>query len=195
MTHYALRFGFKASNNKAKYEALLAELRLASELGVKQLCIFRDSQLVINHVTEEYQAQDGSMSAYLAKVKKLLDDFIGYEIIQIHHIKNTKVDSLVQLASSFYIDLGRSILVEFLVSIEEYSLEVFPIGSEPTWMDPICDYLAHGVLPEDKAEAQRVQCRSSRYLIINKKLYKRGFSLPYLRCLTPNEADYVLCKC
>lgn len=59
-------------------------------------------------------------------------------------------------------------------------------------MDPISDYLAHGVLPEDKAEARRVRYRSSRYLIINNKLYKRGFSLPYLRCLTPDEANYVL---
>ncbi|KAM2614280.1 hypothetical protein TB2_028922 [Malus domestica] len=32
---YALRFKFKASNNKAEYEALLADLRLAKHLGVK----------------------------------------------------------------------------------------------------------------------------------------------------------------
>ncbi|CAL8167597.1 unnamed protein product [Prunus armeniaca] len=134
------------------------------------------------------------MSAYLAKAKKLLDDFIGYEIIQIPQLENAKADSLARLASSIDIDLGRSIPVEFLEkpSIEEDHVEVFPISSEPTWMDPIHDYLTHGVLPEDKAEARRVWYKSSRYLIINNKLYKRGFSLPYLRCLTPDEANYVL---
>ena len=30
--HYALRFGFKASNNEVEYEALIAGLRLAKEL-------------------------------------------------------------------------------------------------------------------------------------------------------------------
>ncbi|CAL2256615.1 unnamed protein product [Prunus armeniaca] len=55
-TQYALWFGFKASNNEAGYEALLAGLCLAFELGVKQLSIFSGSQLAVNHVTEEYQA-------------------------------------------------------------------------------------------------------------------------------------------
>ncbi|KAM1241008.1 hypothetical protein ACFX2J_046256 [Malus domestica] len=45
---YALRFKFKASNNEAEYEALLAGLRLAKHLGVKRIDIFSDSQLVVN---------------------------------------------------------------------------------------------------------------------------------------------------
>ena len=32
----------------------------------------------------------------------------------------------------------------------------------------------------------------SRYVLIDEVLYKRGFSQPYLRCLTPDEANYVL---
>ena len=38
-----LRFSFKASNNKAEYEALLAWLRLAKELKVGYLQICNDS--------------------------------------------------------------------------------------------------------------------------------------------------------
>ena len=33
--HCALRFGFKASNNKADYEALIAGLELAKEMKVE----------------------------------------------------------------------------------------------------------------------------------------------------------------
>ena len=47
--HCALRFGFKASNNEAEYEALITGLRLAKELD-----IYNDSQLVICQVTNEY---------------------------------------------------------------------------------------------------------------------------------------------
>ena len=41
--HYAIRFGFKASNNEAEYEALIASLHLARELQVRNVKIFSDS--------------------------------------------------------------------------------------------------------------------------------------------------------
>ncbi|CAL2229571.1 unnamed protein product [Prunus armeniaca] len=40
---YALHFKFHASNNVAEYKALLASLRLAKEMGAKQIQIFSDS--------------------------------------------------------------------------------------------------------------------------------------------------------
>ncbi|KAM2034557.1 hypothetical protein ACFXTH_037634 [Malus domestica] len=63
---YALRFKFKASNNEAEYEALIAGLRLAKHLGVKRIDIFSDSQLVVNQVTNNFEDKDSSMAAYLA---------------------------------------------------------------------------------------------------------------------------------
>ena len=41
--HCALRFGFKASNNEAEYEALIARLNLAKEMKVESLKIYSDS--------------------------------------------------------------------------------------------------------------------------------------------------------
>lgn len=49
-----LRFKFKACNNEAEYEALIAGLRLAKELMVEQIQIFNDSQLVVCQVNSEY---------------------------------------------------------------------------------------------------------------------------------------------
>jgi len=43
-----IRLGFKASNNEAEYEALIAGLQKAQTLGAKQLQVFGDSQLVSN---------------------------------------------------------------------------------------------------------------------------------------------------
>ncbi|GJR00158.1 reverse transcriptase domain-containing protein [Tanacetum coccineum] len=45
---YAFRFEFKTTNNEAKYEALLAGLRIAVEMKIQELAIFVDSQLVAN---------------------------------------------------------------------------------------------------------------------------------------------------
>ncbi|GKG13814.1 reverse transcriptase domain-containing protein [Tanacetum coccineum] len=47
---YALRFEFTATNNKAKYEALIAGLRIAARMGVRNLEANVDSCLVANHV-------------------------------------------------------------------------------------------------------------------------------------------------
>nr|GEZ42770.1 reverse transcriptase domain-containing protein [Tanacetum cinerariifolium]GEZ51154.1 reverse transcriptase domain-containing protein [Tanacetum cinerariifolium] len=45
---YALRFKFETTNNEAKYEALLAGLRIAEEMEIKNLVIDIVSQLVVN---------------------------------------------------------------------------------------------------------------------------------------------------
>ena len=50
----ALKFGFKASNNEAEYEALLAGLELAKEIKVESLDIFSDSQLIVCQINDEY---------------------------------------------------------------------------------------------------------------------------------------------
>ncbi|GFS37316.1 hypothetical protein Acr_00g0051350 [Actinidia rufa] len=66
---YAIRMGFKATNNEAEYEALLAGLRVAVELGAQSLEIFSDSQLVVNQVQRDYLAKDARMMAYLGEIE------------------------------------------------------------------------------------------------------------------------------
>ncbi|KAM2239389.1 hypothetical protein ACFXTI_008947 [Malus domestica] len=48
MLEQAITLGFKVSNNEAKYEALLAGLRMAKDLAVKKFIIHSDSQLITN---------------------------------------------------------------------------------------------------------------------------------------------------
>ena len=59
-------------------------------------------------------------------------------------------------------------------------------------MNPIISYLKDGSLLEGKDEAKRLRVWLARYVILNDVLYKRGFSQPYLRCLSLDEANYVL---
>ena len=70
--------------------------------------------------------------------------------------------------------------------------EVNPVHTEISWMTPIISYLQGGILPDDRHEARRLKVRSSRFLMLQGILYKRSFSLPYLRCLAPDEAKYVM---
>ena len=59
-------------------------------------------------------------------------------------------------------------------------------------MTPIISYLKDVKLPKGKDEAKKLKVKSARYLLMDEVLYKRGFSQPYLRCLAPEEANYIL---
>ena len=59
-------------------------------------------------------------------------------------------------------------------------------------MTPIVSYLKDGKLLEGKDKARKLRVKSARYILMNEILYKKGFSQPYLRCLAPDEANYVL---
>jgi hypothetical protein len=48
------------------------------------------------------------------------------------------------------------------------------------------------MLPSDRHEARQLKVRASRFIILQGILYKKGFSLPYLRCLALVETEYVL---
>ncbi|GJZ09242.1 reverse transcriptase domain-containing protein [Tanacetum coccineum] len=77
---YALRFRFDAANNEAKYEALIAELRIAEQMAVKNLQGNVDSRLVANQVNGTYVAKEVDMIRYLEKkvlVEELKEKSIG----------------------------------------------------------------------------------------------------------------------
>ncbi|GJS94569.1 reverse transcriptase domain-containing protein [Tanacetum coccineum] len=55
---YALRLRFNATNNEGEYEALIAGLRIAKQIGVKNLQANVDSKLVANQVNGVYVAKE-----------------------------------------------------------------------------------------------------------------------------------------
>ena len=59
-------------------------------------------------------------------------------------------------------------------------------------MTPITFYLKDGILLDDKEAARKLKVQATRFILIKDVLYKKGFSRPYLRCLIPEEADYVM---
>ena len=59
-------------------------------------------------------------------------------------------------------------------------------------MTPIISYLQDGHLPQNTEEAKKIKKRAARFTILNDALYKRGFSMPYLKCVDEEEARYIL---
>ena len=191
---YALRFGFHTSNNESEYEAVIEGLNLVHSLEVDQLEVYSDSQLVVRHIEDTYEAKSGRMILYLRKVRDLLKKFVLVQVKHVPKAENSRSDALAKLATASQKDLSRSTPVEYLVepSIDLSDVVVAPVGSEPCWMDPIWDYIIDGSLPDDPKEAAKIRARSTMFTNHKGSLYKRGFFTPILKCIAGKDTEYVL---
>ena len=59
-------------------------------------------------------------------------------------------------------------------------------------MTPIVEYLETGVLPKDRNQAQKLMYQIPHYTIIDGRLYRRGYSMPLIRCITPENAKELM---
>ena len=53
---HSFRLGFKASNNEVEYEAFIAGLRTAFDMGARDVEVYSDSRLVVNQVQGSFEA-------------------------------------------------------------------------------------------------------------------------------------------
>src|SRR5215469_2033806 len=84
----ALRFQFPTTNNQAEYEALLAGMQTARDIGAQKLKVHTDSQLVCNQVLGKFQVHDETLQCYLQHVKDLASGFAEFDIVHIPRTDN-----------------------------------------------------------------------------------------------------------
>jgi ribonuclease HI len=97
---YMVHLDFKATNNMAEYEALLFGLSTTLSLGVRQLLVKGDSQLIIKQVKGDCSCSDPQLAAYLLHERKLENDFEVLDLQHIPHAENTVADDLSTKAST-----------------------------------------------------------------------------------------------
>nr|GEZ52961.1 reverse transcriptase domain-containing protein [Tanacetum cinerariifolium] len=124
---YALRFRFDATNNEAEYEALIACLRIAEQMG------------------------ELGMIKYLEKVKNLTSTFKEFSIKQVPMGENKKADALSKMTSTSFAHLSKQVLVD-----EKKVLAVVKEEGR-TWMTPIYEYLTEKILPEEKRKERAIR--------------------------------------
>ncbi|XP_075636794.1 uncharacterized protein LOC142609038 [Castanea sativa] len=194
---HSFRLGFKASNNEAEYEALLAGLRVVMDLGAKEVEVYSYSLLVVSQVQGNFEAKDPRMIEYLRLAKQMMGNFMTVKIERIARGQNRHADSLATLASSIINKVPWLIKMELVPepSIAARALILQVTEVEKCWMDPIIDFLSEDRAPEDEKEAAKVRRTFARYwLSVDQKLYSRSFEGPYLQCLHPSQAKELLAE-
>ncbi|XP_074323582.1 uncharacterized protein LOC141660495 [Apium graveolens] len=95
----SIHFGFKATNNDAEYEALIAGLKLALEMKVENLNVFSDSMLVVGHIKGGFQARGPRTDLYMRHAQELMGKFKEVNLEQIPRTQNADADALAKLGS------------------------------------------------------------------------------------------------
>ena len=189
---YGVRLKFLATNNEAESKGILTGLRLGKALGAMNLLVQNDSKLVIRQIKGDYEAKEERMQKYVKLTKHLTQEFDRVEFTQIPRSQNMMADEVSKLTSLEEEGISTNLEMEVQKhpSIEE--VPTFTIQKASNWMTPIMAFIQDGHLPQDIAKAKKVRKRAARFTILNDTLYKRGFSMPYLKCVDEEEAEYIL---
>ncbi|GJY22031.1 reverse transcriptase domain-containing protein [Tanacetum coccineum] len=152
----------------SEYEALIAGLRIAAQMGVRNVHVSVDSKLVANQVLGTYVAKEENMIKYLEKAKSLISGFANFSISQVPRSKNKKADALSKIASTSFAHLSKQVLVEVLKekSIQEEEVATMVEEEGPTWMTPIMEYLKDETLPDDRKEASKLRIKARQYELL-----------------------------
>ncbi|XP_076891412.1 uncharacterized protein LOC143542794 [Bidens hawaiensis] len=190
---YVLRLEFKSTNNEAEYDALLAGLRIAKKLGARHLEAHVDSMLAANQIEGSYDAKYDKMASYLAQAKALMATFATCKVKHIIRSGNKEGDALSKLAAVGFEHLAKDVRVEVLAAPSIMNREIL-VCSETgnSWMTPIINYLARGILPEKKSDARKIRHKALNYTIQGDILYRRSYLGPLLRCVDTQDANYLL---
>ena len=124
------------------------------------------------------------MEEYLSMVKSKMSWEFSIKFVQILREENEQADCLAKAAFAEYTDVPGQVLsfIQYSPAIDKVEVQVIPLGVD--WTTPIVTYLRDETLLEDHNASHRLKVQSSSFVMVGDVLYKRGFSHPYLRCLT-----------
>ncbi len=92
------RYLGKATNNQAEYEALIAGLKAAYELGAEELNIRADSELMVKQMNGQYKVKSPDLQERNAEARRLVESFRSVVIEYIPREKNKDADALANEA-------------------------------------------------------------------------------------------------
>ncbi|XP_057780009.1 uncharacterized protein LOC130998614 [Salvia miltiorrhiza] len=185
---FAIKFTCRMSNNETEYEVVVRGAHILSELRAECVIIRTDSQLVAQQFLGECHIKEDRMRAYYNKINEMKAKFMEFKIEQISREENTKADLLARMASAVEQTWNDEIIL-LCDTREMRTSQVFSVEIRDDWRAPTMHFLKTG---ERLSKESNQRARYENYCLINDQLYKRSFTHPLLKCLSPDEADFAL---
>ncbi|RVW87540.1 Ribonuclease HI [Vitis vinifera] len=154
-----------ATNNIVEYEACILGLETALELGIRQMEVFGDSNLVLRQIQGDWKTRDVKLRPYHAYLELLVGRFDDLRYTRLPRAQNQFADALATLASSVDIPIDvviRPLLIESRFAPAYCCL----IGETETqddlpWYHDIYQLLGFSIYPEAATAKDRRALRQS----------------------------------
>ncbi|KAL0395473.1 UNVERIFIED_CONTAM: hypothetical protein Slati_4513500 [Sesamum latifolium] len=182
-------------------------MKLALQLGTKDVVAYTDSQLMAQQFGRTYEAKETSMVKYLQKVRDLQQAFGHFELHQVPREKNKRADALSKLASTASGVKSRKITLLVSKHPENGDLlkdrelqetkedEGLPLLNIQTPNDDLRASMIRFLQDErsaDETHNREMRIRSARFTLSDGELYKRTPYGDLLKCVNEEEVDYIL---
>jgi ribonuclease HI len=88
----------EATNNVAEYRAVLLGLRLAQELGAREVEVVNDSELVARQINGAYKVKHAGLKPLFIETMQALRGFERWKVRNVRREANERADELVNEA-------------------------------------------------------------------------------------------------
>mgnify|MGYP006284563039 CR=1 FL=1 len=86
----------KATNNVAEYRALIAGLQRALKMGIRDIKVLSDSQLMVRQINGEYKVKSQNLQSLHRQATDLLDQFDSFRLEHVQRKENDRVDKIAK---------------------------------------------------------------------------------------------------
>ncbi|XP_074560459.1 uncharacterized protein LOC141816607 [Curcuma longa] len=159
-------------------------------MGAARVQLHSDSQLVAEQVEGSYEVRNDRLCRYAEAFMKLKAEFKEVSVQKIPQTENSKADELARLASvvTEWTDEGPITQIAFIAQIDQTEL----VAELDDWRSPLLNFLQTGATPAGPDQAKILRRRAARFTLVGDQLYRRAFSCPLLKCVGPEDAEYIL---
>ena len=88
----------RATNNVAEYQGAIAVLEKAQEIGITEIELRLDSELVVKQLTGEYRVRHPALAPLKERVDELAGGFARFRVRHVRREKNSETDRLANEA-------------------------------------------------------------------------------------------------
>ncbi|XP_026459141.1 uncharacterized protein LOC113359776 [Papaver somniferum] len=122
----AFKLDFPCTNNAAEYETFLLGLKIARNLGARNVEVKGDSRFLIQQTLGEFSVKEPTLAAYRDKFQRLIEEFDNVSLAHTGRTSNRHADALTTLASSMQ-----------MINVTEETITVIKNTIPSTWFEDV----------------------------------------------------------